>query len=238
MPRDLGRVELDQRERLGVKGEWLTPAVDLRVAARRRPSPRRRPWPAARSRRVRRSRRWRSRPAAEASRELDRVLVGLAAESTEAEQLVDGALEVERPLAPLGVILGETTQPVGAHLHVGDLVGEHPVFAELEHRVAGKVAELLHGVEHVDRQTFERTVDAAEPQDRVGRTRGLVEEGGFRVLADLGAHPVAELHRDLARGGSRPSTAAPCRASARTEPARRRSRRWCDRRPRGPGSRR
>ena len=47
------------------------------------------------------------------------------------------ALELERPLAALGVVRGEAAQPVGAHLHVGDLVGEHPVLAELEHRVAG-----------------------------------------------------------------------------------------------------
>ncbi len=36
---------------------------------------------------------------------------------------------------------------------MGDLVGEHPVFAELEVRVAGDVAELLHLREHVDCQS-------------------------------------------------------------------------------------
>ena len=41
---------------------------------------------------------------AELAGELDRVLVVLAAEAAEAEQLVDGALELERPLAPLGVV--------------------------------------------------------------------------------------------------------------------------------------
>ena len=90
---------------------------------------------------------------------------------------------------------------------MGDLVGEHPVLAELEHRVAGVVAELLHRVEHVDRETFERAVDAGEPQDRVGGAGRLVEERGLGELADLGAHPVAELHGDLDVAGLVPALA-------------------------------
>src|SRR3954469_22422407 len=83
---------------------------------------------------------------AERAGEVDRVLVLLAAEAAEAEQLVDGALEVERRLLRLGVLRREAAQPVGSHLHVGDLVGEHPVLAEVEHRVAGRLAEPLHRV--------------------------------------------------------------------------------------------
>ena len=41
---------------------------------------------------------------AELAGELDRVLVGLAAEAAEAEELVDRALELERLLAPLRVV--------------------------------------------------------------------------------------------------------------------------------------
>ncbi len=90
---------------------------------------------------------------------------------------------------------------------MGDLVGEHPVLAELEDRVARVVAELLHRVEDVDREAFERTVHAAEAQDRVGVARRLVEERRLAVLADLGAHVVAELHRDLAVAGLVPALA-------------------------------
>src|SRR5436190_3553044 len=125
---------------------------------------------------------------AELARELDRVLVGLAAEPAQAEQLVDRALELERLLPPLGIVLGQPAQPVGAHLHVRDLVGEHPVLARRQHRVAGVVTEELHRVEHVDGEAFERAVDAGEPQQRVLGAGRLVEERGLTELADLGAH--------------------------------------------------
>ena len=71
-------------------------------------------------------------------------------EAAEAEELVDDPLELQGALLALLVVDGEAPQPVGAHLHVGDLVGEHPVLAELEHRVAGDVAELAHRVEDVE----------------------------------------------------------------------------------------
>ena len=70
-----------------------------------------------------------------------------------------------------GSCLGEPPQPVRAHLHVGDLVGQHPVLAELEERVAGQVAELLHRREHVDGETFEGPVHAGQAQHRVVRCR-------------------------------------------------------------------
>src|SRR5713226_1501965 len=44
---------------------------------------------------------------AEAASEVDRVLLGLSAEAAEAEQLVDGALELERLLLPLLVVRGD-----------------------------------------------------------------------------------------------------------------------------------
>src|SRR4051794_9570247 len=71
---------------------------------------------------------------AEGAGEVDRVLLFLAAEAAEAEQLVDGALEVEGRLLALGVLGREPAQPVRAHLHVGHLVGEHPVLAEEQDR--------------------------------------------------------------------------------------------------------
>ena len=68
-------------------------------------------------------------------------------------------------------------------------------------------AELPHGVEHVDGEALERPVHAGEAQDRVGVAGRLVEEGRLGELADLGAHPVAELHRDLAVAGLVPALA-------------------------------
>ena len=143
------------------------------------------------------------------------------------------------------VVRGEAAQPVRAHLHVGDLVGEHPVLAELEHRVAGDVAELAHRVEDVDGQALERPVHAGEAQHGVGVAGGLVEERRLGELADLGAHPVAELDGDLAVAGLVPALAghvelelegdlARCPRRCRCRP---RSPSRCGRRPRGPGSR-
>src|SRR5438094_6721837 len=53
--------------------------------------------------------------------QVDGVLLVLAPEPAEAEQVVDGPLEVERRLLALGVLGRETAEPVRAHLHVGDL---------------------------------------------------------------------------------------------------------------------
>ena len=78
-----------------------------------------------------------------------------------------------------------------------DFVGEHPVLAELEHRVVRLAAELLHRVEDVDRQPFEGAIDSAQTQHRVGVARSREEKGRFGVFADLAPHMVAELHRDL-----------------------------------------
>src|SRR5205085_12544560 len=85
---------------------------------------------------------------AEVAREAEEALVVLAPLPTEAEQLVDRALELEGLLAALLVVDGEAPQPVGAHLHVGDLIGQHPVLAQRHDRVAAFHAELAHGVEH------------------------------------------------------------------------------------------
>src|SRR3546814_12110027 len=89
-----------------------------------------------------------------------------------------------------------------------DLVGEHPVLAELEHLVAGHVAELAHRVEHVDGEPLERTVHPGEPQDRIRVAGRLVEEGVLGELADVGAHVVAELDGDLAVASLVPALAA------------------------------
>ena len=92
---------------------------------------------------------------AEVARQMHGVLVALAAEPAEAEQLVDGLLEVERLFLSLRVLGREAPQPVAAHLHVRDLVGQHPVLGELEHRIGQHRAEVAHGLEHVDRQTLQ-----------------------------------------------------------------------------------
>ena len=81
---------------------------------------------------------------------------------------------------------------------MGDLVGQHPVLAEVQHRVVGAVAVIAHRVEHVDGEAFERPVDAGEAQHRIGVARGLEQQDLLGELADLGAHVLAELDRDLA----------------------------------------
>ena len=138
-----------------------------------------------------------SREFTEPAGETDRALVALAACAAEAEQLVDDLLELERLGAPFRIILGDLAQPVRAHLHVGDLVGEHPVLAELEVRVAGEIAELLHLGEHVDRQALEGAVDTGEPQDRIVRAGRLEQDGVLRELSEFGAHPGGQLDADL-----------------------------------------
>src|SRR5437763_14819417 len=50
--------------------------------------------------------------------QVDRVVVVLSPQAAEAEQLVDGALEVEGVLLPFLVVGGEPPQPVRTHLHV------------------------------------------------------------------------------------------------------------------------
>jgi hypothetical protein len=101
---------------------------------------------------------------AEVAGQVDGAVLLLAAEAAEAEDLVDRLLEVEGVLQALLVVGGEPAQPVGAHLHVGDLVGQHPVLAEVQDRVLADLAELAHRVEHVDGQALEGPVDARQAQ--------------------------------------------------------------------------
>ena len=110
-------------------------------------------------------------------------------------------------LAPLGIVRGHAAQPVGAHLHVRHLIGQHPVLAEVQDRVAGGAAELAHGVEHVDGQALERPVDTGQTKDGVGVAGGLEQQGLLGELADLGAHVLGELHRDLHVAGLVPALA-------------------------------
>ena len=103
------------------------------------------------------------------------------------------------------------------------------------------VAELPHGVEHVDGEALEGAVHAGEAQHRVGVAGRLVEEGVLGELADLGAHPVAELDGDLAVAGLVPALAGHVELELERRlvaaVAGRRSPSRCARRPRGPGSR-
>ena len=78
--------------------------------------------------------------------------------------------------------------------HVGDFVGEHPVFAELQHRIARLGAEFLHRREHVDRESFERAVDAhvknlrrkIEPDAASPRYVQTVHGVGYRLATNGG----------------------------------------------------
>ena len=67
------------------------------------------------------------------------------------------------------------------------------------------LAEVAHGVEHVDGEAFEGPVHAGEAQHRVGVARRLVEQRLLGELADLGAHVLGELHRDLDVAGLVPA---------------------------------
>jgi len=80
---------------------------------------------------------------------------------------------------------------------VGDLVGEHPVLAELEERVIGELAEFLHLGEHVDRKALERSVHAGKAEHRIVRACSFEQHGVLLELPDLGAHPVGQLGADL-----------------------------------------
>ena len=131
----------------------------------------------------------------------------VAAAAAEVEQAVDRALELERPRLAVLVVLGELAQPGAAHLHVGHLVGQHPVLAEVQHRVVHVGGEVAHGGEHVDGQALERTVDAGETEHRVGVACGFEQRHGLAELADLGAHVIAEPQADLDVTGLVPALA-------------------------------
>ena len=80
---------------------------------------------------------------------------------------------------------------------MGDLVGQHPVLAEVEDRVGERAAEVAHRGEHVDGKALERPVHAGEAQDRVLVARRFEQQRLLGELAELGAHVIGELHRDL-----------------------------------------
>ena len=141
-------------------------------------------------------------------------------------------------VAAVGVVLGDLAQPGGAHLHVGHLVGQHPVLGEAQDRVVHVVGEVAHRGEHVDGEAFEGAVDAGQPEHRVGVAGGLEQRDGLAVLADLGPHVVAELHRDLDVAGLVPALAGHVELQRERDLVGGRSRRRCVRHPRGPGSRR
>ena len=79
-----------------------------------------------------------------------------------------------------------------------DLVGEHPVLAELEHRVTGDGSEVLHCGEHVDGETLECPVDTGETKDRVGVARRFIQQGVLGEFAQFGAHVIGQHHRNFA----------------------------------------
>ena len=90
---------------------------------------------------------------------------------------------------------------------MGHLVGQHPILREAHHRVLSRDAEVAHRVEHVDGQTFESAVHATQAEDGIVGTSGLEEEGVLGELAQLDAHVVEQLHRDLAVAGLVPRLA-------------------------------
>ena len=128
---------------------------------------------------------------------MDGRLAALAAQAAEVEQPVDGALELQCPGLAFFVVLGQFAQPGAAHLHVGDLVGEHPVLTEVQHWVVHVLGEVAHGREHIDRQAFQRAIDTSETKHGIGVAGSLEQGDGLAELADVGAHVVAEEQADL-----------------------------------------
>ena len=126
-----------------------------------------------------------------------KLLILLAPEPTEAEHLVDRPLELQRLLLALGIVGGQPAQPVRAHLHVGHLVGEHPVFREVQDRVGQRLAEVPHGLEDVDGQALQRPVDAGQAEDGIRVAGGLVEQRLLGELADGRPHVLRQLAGDL-----------------------------------------
>jgi hypothetical protein len=144
---------------------------------------------------------------AELAGEPDRGLAGLAPRAPEVEQAVDGALELECLLLAVLVVLGDLAEPGAAHLHVGDLVGEHPVLAEPQHRIVHLGGEVAHRGEHVDGEPLEGSVHPGETEHRIGVARRLEQGDGLGVLADLGAHVITEHQADLDVAGLVPALA-------------------------------
>ena len=138
---------------------------------------------------------------------MDGVLLVLTAEAAEAEQLVHRVLELQGVLLPVLVVHGQAPEPVRAHLHVGDLVGQHPVLAEEQHGVVDHVPVVPHGVEHVYGQALQGTVHPGEAQHGIGVAGRLEEEGLLGELPYLGAHVLGELDRDLDVAGLVPALA-------------------------------
>ena len=119
------------------------------------------------------------------ARQADRRISVFAAPAAEVEEAVDGALELECRLTPLLVVLGDLAQPRAAHLHVGHLVGEHPVLAEAQHRVAHLVGEVAHRREDVDGEAFEGAVDTGETEHRIGVASGLEQRDGLAEYSPI-----------------------------------------------------
>ena len=69
------------------------------------------------------------------------------------------------------------------------------------------VAVLPHRVEHVDGQALEGAVHTTQPEDRVLVAGGLEQHHLLAELADLRAHVLGELHRDLDVTGLVPALA-------------------------------
>ena len=90
---------------------------------------------------------------------------------------------------------------------MGDLVGQHPVLAEVQDRIVGAAAVVAHGVEHVDGEALEGPVHAGEAQHGIGVAGRLEQQRLLGELADLGAHVLGELDRDLDVAGLVPALA-------------------------------
>src|SRR5262245_25359337 len=89
------------------------------------------------------------------------LLVGAGlADPTQVESRVDRILELDGPPASLGVPLGQGVEPLRAHAHVRDLVGQHVVHGLLDDRIADLARDMDELIEDVAGQTLEAPVDS------------------------------------------------------------------------------
>ena len=135
------------------------------------------------------------------------LVVAEPAGAAEVEALVDGLLELDRLAAALRVALGQPGQPLRAHAHVGDLVGQHEVHGALEDGIAHLLADVDELVEDVAGQALEAPVDAGHPRGGVLGAGAAPEDRRLRVLADVAAQVLQEADVDLDVAGLVPDLA-------------------------------
>src|SRR4029453_8492331 len=136
-----------------------------------------------------------------------RVVLAVLPHPAEVEALVDGLLELDGPAPALRIALGELGEPLRAHAHVGDLVGEPEVPRPLQDGIAHLPGDVDELVEDVAGQALEAAVHARHPGGRVLRAGAAPEDGRLRELAHIAVEVLEEPEIDLQMAGLVPHLA-------------------------------